>query len=223
MLTALKQRYWTWTLMYRILEQYLLGCVSHLSSQNMRFKSNQGFQTILEGAPTRWSISVFFDGMGMRWPWWSQCGNDYDNFWRSVSQPPKTQIAHSPFLHHSGKQSSFKRENTSGVWVYRPGHTYSYWKFSAVFDRTGSFFKETLCFNFFIVIIACFQKRLRPRPGDLTFANISRWAFLRLLRIEIHLLLIYFNAWSYGSAFQEKVSPLLVWNLAGLLPVNQHF
>ena len=184
MLTALKQRYWTWTLMYRILEQYLLGCVSHLSSQNMRFKSNQGFQTILEGAPTRWSISVFFDGMGMRWPW---CVTVWQWWWQflavGITTPQNSnKCKFSLYLHHGGKQSSFKRENTSGVWVYRPGHTYSYWKFSAVFDRTGSFFKETLCFNFFIVIIACFQKRLRPRPGDLTFANISRWAFLETFK-----------------------------------------
>ena len=143
----------------------------------MRFKSIQGFQIILEGTPTRWSISVFFDGMGMRWPWWSQCGNDYDNFWRSVSQPAKTQIyAHSPFLHHSGKQSSFKRENTSGVRVYRPGHTYSYWKFSAVFDRTGSILKKPFASIFFIVMFYLLSEKIEAkarRPHICKYIKVS--------------------------------------------------
>ena len=125
------------------------------------------------------------------------------------------------YLHHGGKKSSFKRENTSGVWVYRPGHTYSYWKFSAVFDRTGSIFKETLCFNFlYCNVLPAFRKDWGQGQETSHLQIYQGQLFLRLLRIEIHLLLISSNAWSYDSAFQEKVSPLLVWNLAGLLPVN---
>ena len=71
---------------------------------------------------------------------------------------------------------SFKRESTSGVWVYRPGHTYSYWKFSAVFDRTGSISKKPFASIFFIVMFYLLSEKIEAkarRPHICKYIKVS--------------------------------------------------